>query len=299
MKVYNPAKYSYVYVAEVPKSEIDNIDFARCEEPTETLAHFYNRQKIKPSLIVNGGFFNMADGTPCFNYMDDGVTLAKDSAFPFGMGITGAGELLYTSNIGYRSDWRDFLSAYPPLIVGGSAVNTSYASEISYKARRTILAYNDDSVFLVAVDSPGMTFDDAKKMLLEIGCTNAINLDGGGSTKMLYEGKSITKSYTNRPVDNVVAIYLKDDNKSNSTADDTMIYRVQVGAYARKENAEKTKNAIAKIPDAIGAGYANARIILAGGIYKVQVGAFSKKENAEKVVNDLGRNGVTSFITTT
>jgi exopolysaccharide biosynthesis protein len=37
----------------------------------------------------------------------------------------------------------------------------------------------------------------------------ALNLDGGGSTKILENGKSITSSLYNRPVDNVIAIYLK------------------------------------------------------------------------------------------
>ena len=299
MKIYNPAGYSYVIVAQVPNDEIEKIDFARCKEPRETLGSYFNRQTIKPSLLVNGGFFNMADGVPCFNYVDEGNVLSEDSAFPCGMGITAAGSLAYTSNIGYRHDWRDFISAYPPLIVGGAEVTVSFATEIAYKARRTSLGYNDDSLFLVAIDSPGMTFKEAKKLLLKIGCTYAINLDGGGSTRMLYNGMCLTSGAHNRPVDNVVAVYLKSgDQKNDTVADDTMIYRVQAGAFARKESAEKLRDAIRAIPDTISAGYANTRIVLTGGLYKVQIGAFKKKANAEKVVEDLGRKGITSFITT-
>jgi exopolysaccharide biosynthesis protein len=37
----------------------------------------------------------------------------------------------------------------------------------------------------------------------------AINLDGGGSTKILKDGKSLTSILYNRSVDNVIAFWLK------------------------------------------------------------------------------------------
>ena len=43
MKVYTHSKYSYVRVAEIPKNEIEKIDFSLCKQPRETLFSFYNR----------------------------------------------------------------------------------------------------------------------------------------------------------------------------------------------------------------------------------------------------------------
>ena len=56
-----------------------------------------------------------------------------------------------------------------------------------------------------------MNFSQIQTFLLELGLKYAINLDGGGSTKMLHYGKSVTKDATNRPVDNVLAIYLDEE----------------------------------------------------------------------------------------
>ena len=72
---------------EIPKNEIEKIDFALCDQPKETIEHYYNRQTNKPKLICNGGFFNMSDGTTIFNYRDNGLSISVSSAHTEGMGV--------------------------------------------------------------------------------------------------------------------------------------------------------------------------------------------------------------------
>ena len=67
-------------------------------------------------------------------------------------------------------------------------------------------------------------------------------------------------------------------------------------AFSKKTNADALQERIRKLPDTIGAGYANAYVRQINNLYKVQVGAFSKKENAQKVVNDLKSKGYEPFI---
>lgn len=294
MKVFNPSGYKHVTVVQIPAEEIDKIDFADCPGSRMTPDAYYKQLNNKPAVIINGGFFDMTNGKPCFTFVDDGMTMAEDSAFPCGIGITTSGALAYTSNIGYRSDWRDFISAYPPLVVDGKPASVSFATEIAYKARRSMIGYNRDSIFIVAADAPGLTFEEAKKLLINIGCQYAINLDGGGSTRLLLNGELLTDRITNRPVSNVVAVYLKDNIEED---DKDVIYRVQVGAFARKESAIALKDQIASLPDLIKAGYRDAKVVLNRGLYKVQVGAFSVKGNARKVAEDLEKYGFASFIT--
>lgn len=104
-----------------------------------------------------------------------------------------------------------------------------------------------------------MDFAQMQDMLIELGVAYAINLDGGGSTKILYNGESITSSMYNRAVDNVVAFYLKP----------TIIYRVQTGSFSLKANAEKFCAQVRALPDKIGAGYAKAYVRKVNGTYKV------------------------------
>ena len=269
----------------IPKNEIEKIDFALCEQPKETIDHYYNRQTNKPTLICNGGFFNMSDGATIFNYKDNGFPISTCPSYKEGMGIKNDSTLEF----GLLNDsYKDFISGYPVLIKDGKAVNTFIGSELDYNAKRTVIGYNNENVFIVLVKSPGMNFTTLKTFLLQLGITYAINLDGGGSVRCLYNGKRVTEDTYNRPVDNVVCIYTKPAEK--------IIYRVQVGAYRVKANAETMQNAIRRLPDTINAGYAKAYVKLIDGLYKVQIGAFSKKENAQKVLNDLKAKGYSAFI---
>lgn len=218
MKVYTHSKYSYVRVAEIPKDEIRKIDFALCKQPTETLSSFYNRQTDKPAIVANAGFFAMSTGETTFNYVTEGKTISYNKSYQWGMGIIGDNTMQYGWLKDSNKTWRDFIGGFPILLDNKRKCDYSYASEINYKARRTAIGYNDNTIFIVCVENPGMNFPELQNLMLDVGCKYAINLDGGGSTKMLYNGKSVTKDATNRAVDNVVAIYLKEETKDIDVA---------------------------------------------------------------------------------
>lgn len=287
MKIFNPIGYDYVTVVEILKQEISEIDLDVCEQPKQTLGKYYESCKDKkPDIIINGGFFGLANGDPCFNLENEGRMYAETDLYQEGIGIKGSSDLILSK--AKAENWRDFISAYPVLMRNGSPVHISIASEINYKARRSILGYTDDKIYLIAVEKPGLTFSGCQTLLSELGVDNAINLDGGGSTKILKDGKSITSNSYNRAVDNVICIYLKKD----------VLYRVQTGAYSKYANALVRRTQVRALKDTIGAGYKNAYIRQIDGLYKVQVGAFSKRENALKVTADLKTKGIDSFITT-
>lgn len=286
MKIYNPINYSYITVVEIPKTEISKFDMALCQQPRQTLKAYYDSCAVKPSIVSNGGFFSMTDGSTAFNYTDEGIIISSNSLYKEGFGIIN-GELKY--GIIGQEKFEDFVSGYPVLIKAGAAVPITIASEINYKARRTILAYNKENIFIVAIESPGMNFSQMQSFLRTLKVDYAINLDGGGSTKILRDGKCITKALANRPVDNIMAIYLKPK----------VIYRVQLGAFSKKTNADAFLAKIKALPDTINAGYKNAYVRKVGSYWKVQVGAFSVKANATRVVNDLKGKGYNAFITAT
>lgn len=69
------------------------------------------------------------------------------------------------------------------------------------------------------------------------------------------------------------------------------LYRVQVGAFRMRENADRLLNELKS------RGY-QAFIVMEDGLYKVQVGAFSRLDNAVKLENRLKRQGYDTFIAT-
>jgi hypothetical protein len=71
------------------------------------------------------------------------------------------------------------------------------------------------------------------------------------------------------------------------------LYRVQVGAYSVKANAEKQ---LAKMREL---GYTDAFIaVVDGKLYRVQVGAFAIKANAEKLQAKIREQGIKAIVTT-
>lgn len=70
------------------------------------------------------------------------------------------------------------------------------------------------------------------------------------------------------------------------------IYRVQVGAFTKKANAEKKLQAVKA------AGFEDAFVACVGGeLWRVQVGAYSVKANAEKKLQALKAAGFSGFVT--
>ena len=77
---------------------------------------------------------------------------------------------------------------------------------------------NKDNIFSFGCSrwenkGPGMTLKELAEFMLSIGCVNAINLDGGGSTRLLHNGAAINKPTENRAVDNFICVYLKEGDK--------------------------------------------------------------------------------------
>lgn len=265
----------------VPKTEIQSIDFVLCQEPRQTLEKFYNAAANKPDILINGGFFNLSDGATILDFIDDYFIRANEPYLDIGIGITPEGEL----KVGSQTEvWKDFLTAYPPLLQNGQLLPITFATEISSKNRRSILGYNNDNVYLIVIDSPGATLQQAGQIAKDIGCTDAVNLDGGGSTRALCQGQVYAAASYNRPVDNVIAVYLKQKT----------FFRVQLGAFSSKTNAQNFCNQIQKL----GASYKSAYVRYVAPYYKVQVGAFTIKQNAINMMNDLKSKGYNAFITT-
>jgi len=77
----------------------------------------------------------------------------------------------------------------------------------------------------------------------------------------------------------------------DSTKEEEVLYRVQVGAFKVYQNAVALRDKLAKD------GY-STYMVQAGGLYKVQTGAFKNKSNAENLAKELKSKGYDVYITT-
>ena len=78
---------------------------------------------------------------------------------------------------------------------------------------------------------------------------------------------------------------------NDEPAKEDVMYRVQVGAYKVKANAD------AQLKKVKAAGF-DTYMIQVDGLYKIQVGAYSKKENADAMLAKVKAAGFSAFITT-
>jgi len=101
---------------------------------------------------------------------------------------------------------RTAIGGGPALLREGKVVPLKKSSKpgaaLAYSERslferhpRSALAWNDKYFYFVEVDgrqkglSMGMTLDELSNYLLKMGCTDALNLDGGGSSTIWLKGK--------------------------------------------------------------------------------------------------------------
>lgn len=79
---------------------------------------------------------------------------------------------------------------------------------------------------------------------------------------------------------------------SSSTSTSSTLYKVQVGAYSNKTNADEM---LKKIKNS---GF-DGIVVKVDNLYKVQVGAYSNKTNANSVMTQLKQKGFSGFIVST
>ena len=113
-----------------------------------------------------------------------------------------------------------------PLLVEKGVVNVrsreeSMASDIAYgRAPRTGVGVNDGTVLLMVVDgrsqySAGMSLKEFATYLKRFGAVSAVNLDGGGSSEMVLDGKIMNRPSdgSERPVSIGLGIFRKEQVK--------------------------------------------------------------------------------------
>lgn len=93
---------------------------------------------------------------------------------------------------------RDAVSFEPILVINGQPTEIIGNGGWGIQPRTVIGQRKDGSILLLAIDgrqthSIGATVKDIQDIMIEYGAVNAINLDGGSSTAMYYEGGVINE----------------------------------------------------------------------------------------------------------
>ena len=221
----------------------------------KTLNEFYDAEKKKPSILLNGGYFsgNESVSLICKN----GKLLANNIAGVI-RSYEGKSQTYYPTRSvfslseegNYRTDWvytvKNIIYAYSvpalnssnraplpvpskgfpkgatewnaeiaigggPVLIKDATIRNSWVEEMydvvsgidpqNCHPRSAIGVTGDGKLIFFVCEGrnqtpevPGMTLDQVARVMRSLGCIEALNLDGGGSSCMLINGKEVIKS---------------------------------------------------------------------------------------------------------
>ena len=126
--------------------------------------------------------------------------------------------------------WNDVIHAIggnSRLVKKGKLVNDSHKGRNWAKDDpRTALGFNDEKLFLIVVDgrqsgySRGMTYRDVGKTMLELGATEAINLDGGSSSTFIVQDHVVNRPSGGKERNVLNAVFITSEKKTELASSD-------------------------------------------------------------------------------
>jgi len=154
-------------------------DYADCAAKTNSF--------LSPMFDTVSGTMRMAGSIPFHN--GPLVASSKNGEMHFFRRATDFGNPAYFEST-HGSALDAAMANYPALVDGGAAVAESEPrledGMKTNKATRGGIGFSADKVFLVI--AKGATVPDLAAVMVALGATNAMNLDGGGSSALLYGG---------------------------------------------------------------------------------------------------------------
>jgi len=187
------------------------------DAPATTVSGFAERYDA--IAVINGSYFNMKTLYPATFVRDDGEQegLAKsDESFRVN-GAVCANErkvrIISSDTTDYFSNfkgYRDVLASGPILIIDGKMMD-GWPDDSFFTGRhpRTAVGISGGYTYLIVIDGRfpglglGMTIAEVTELCHLIGCSDAINLDGGGSSTMWVKSQGvISHPYDNKKWDN-------------------------------------------------------------------------------------------------
>lgn len=199
MVIYDPTRLAIGYSSQMPKSGETTSSIAK---RNGAVAAINAGGFIDSGWTGTGGMpdgFIIHNGKVVSNSLEDEDTPVDTVAFT-DKGVLIVGKQSITDLKKYKV--KEAVSFGPPLVVNGKPTLGAGNDGGWGIAPRTAIAQREDGAVLMlvidgrSIKSLGAYLRDVQDIFLHYGAVNAVNLDGGSSTTMFYNGKVI-----NRPSD--------------------------------------------------------------------------------------------------
>ena len=209
----------FMAVLEIPSQSEHTLQLAYepVRTPTSTIA-----KRHHAVAAINGSFFDMDKHNPVCYLRVDGQdigenTPGKDTVnrkyYQYGTLLIN-GDSVRIARTDSSRCWErtlpdsNIMTAGPLLLLHGEVQPFRHdRTFVSNRHPRTAVGIRPDGTLLLFVvdgrskESEGMSLDELTKTLKWLGCTDVLNMDGGGSTTLYLEGW-VNEGIVNYPIDN-------------------------------------------------------------------------------------------------
>ena len=230
--LFNSRQNINVLILDKTYLSVYKLDFAYQTSDLQKTSQIAKNRDVMAA--INGSFFDMETGgnVTYFEIDDSVISRAKPSHLKWAVpdSLTN-GALIFnknhtleiepaTSEQEYETSKEEsFVMVSGPLLISDSLTQKLPDMSFSHKRHpRTCVGITNESIIFITIDgrselAEGMNLMEVQKFLLELGCVDAMNLDGGGSTTMWTENNGIINIPSDktgeRPVANALLILEK------------------------------------------------------------------------------------------
>ncbi|HRI43026.1 MAG TPA: phosphodiester glycosidase family protein [Fimbriimonadaceae bacterium] len=170
--------------------------------------------KAKPFAAVNGAYFDGGTKKPIGDIVVEGI-LVHSGRMGTALVCDPQGKpdiFRVTRHKTVKWDgFRTVLACGPALVLDGS-IDVLLEQEgftnprVTGSASRMAIGYTKRNKLIIAMIGKAVTFEEEARIMLELGCFEAMNLDAGASLAMYYDGKVVRSP--SRPLTNVLGIWV-------------------------------------------------------------------------------------------
>lgn len=200
---------SNAYIVSIGNDEIEKIDIVQLGG--RTMKQWYDKQENKPDYMINASLWD--DGKNAIGTIWQNGELVRNEGTGYGFGINKNGGFGFGNP--WDIAWNNYITGYPALIKDGKIMPDSVDSYVmTSKSKRSVIASAGNNIYLITTNE--MTVAQLRKFLADNGYYNAINLDGGGSSRLMVGANAVNAPTADRIIPNAIAIWLKKDNKEDN-----------------------------------------------------------------------------------
>ena len=194
-------KSNSLYIVEIDPTKIRKIDIPQLG--TKTMGQWYAAQSDKPKYMINASLWD-TKGSIGTIFINKKMTRNEGNGFGFGT----VDNKTFKFAKPWDVKWTDYITGYPALVWNGKATTYKVDAYVQNAiTKRAAVAEKDGKLLLITGDR--MTLNSFRKKLVNYGVDYAINLDGGGSARLMIDGSAINKPTDNRKCKLAIAVYME------------------------------------------------------------------------------------------